>query len=104
MKGIGQGYLSARSLTCTSVHATVIILDLPGNVSRPTNVTRVKAVFQIGWLNEARIKFTFQIYTASKVKHHLNIFQEKKVKLFKHEFILVTCLKRNKVVTIYSKV
>ena len=43
------------------------------------------------------------IYTASKVKHHLNIFQEKTVKLSKHEFILVTFLKRNKVVTIYSK-
>ena len=43
------------------------------------------------------------IYTASKVKHHLNIFQEKTVKLSKHEFILVTCLKRNKVVIISSK-
>ena len=42
------------------------------------------------------------IYTASKVKHHLNIFLEKTVKLSKYEFILVTCLKRDKVVTIYS--
>ena len=43
------------------------------------------------------------IYTASKVKHHLNIFLEKTVKLSKHEFIFITCLKRDKVVTIYSK-
>ena len=43
------------------------------------------------------------LYTASKVKHHLNIFLEKTVKLSKHEFIFVTCLKRDKVVTIYSK-
>ena len=42
------------------------------------------------------------IYTASKVKHHLNIFLEKTVKLSKYEFILVTNLKRDKVVTIYS--
>ena len=42
------------------------------------------------------------IYTASKVKHHLNIFLEKTVKLSKYELILVTCLKRDKVVTIYS--
>ena len=42
------------------------------------------------------------VYTASKVKHHLNIFLEKTVKLSKYEFILVTCLKRDKVVTIYS--
>ena len=45
---------------------------------------------------------TMYIYTASKVKHHLNIFLEKTVKLSKYEFILVTCLKRDKVVTIYS--
>ena len=43
------------------------------------------------------------IYTASKVKHHLNIFLEKTVKLSKHELIFITCLKRDKVVTIYSK-
>ena len=42
------------------------------------------------------------IYTASKVKHHLNIFLEKTVKLSKYEFILVTCSERDKVVTIYS--
>ena len=34
-----------------------------------------------------------KVYTASKVKHHLNIFLEKAVKLPKHEFILVTFLK-----------
>ena len=28
------------------------------------------------------------IYTASKVKHHLNIFLEKTVKLSKHDFFL----------------
>ena len=44
----------------------------------------------------------FNIYTASKVKHHLNIFLEKTVKLSKYEFILGTCLKRDKVATIYS--
>ena len=44
-----------------------------------------------------------EIYTASKVKHHLNIFLEKTVKLSKHEIILVTILKGDKVVTIYSK-
>ena len=44
-----------------------------------------------------------QIYTASKVKHHLNIFLEKTVKLAKHEFILVTFLIRDEVVTIYGK-
>ena len=43
------------------------------------------------------------VYTASKVKHHLNIFLEKTVKLSKHDFFLVTFLKRDKVVTIYSK-
>ena len=43
------------------------------------------------------------IYTASKVKHRLNIFLEKTVKLSKHDFFLVTFLKRDKVVTIYSK-
>ena len=47
--------------------------------------------------------FRFDIYTASKVKHHQNIYVEKSTKLFKHEFILVTCSKRNKVVTIYKK-
>ena len=47
--------------------------------------------------------FILFLYTASKVKHHLNIFLEKKtVKISKYEFILVTCLKRDKVVTIYS--
>ena len=35
------------------------------------------------------------LYTASKVKHHLNIFLEKTVNLFKHELILVTFLKRD---------
>ena len=29
------------------------------------------------------------IYTASKVKHHLNIFQEKTVKLSKHDIFLL---------------
>ena len=42
------------------------------------------------------------LYTASKVKHHLNIFLEKTVILSKYEFIFVTCLMRDKVVTIYS--
>ena len=46
--------------------------------------------------------FRFDIYRASKVKHHQNIFVEKSVKLFKYEFILVTSSKRNKVVTIYK--
>ena len=46
---------------------------------------------------------SIHIYTASKVKHHLNIFLEKTVKLSKHNFFLVTFLKRDKVVTIYSK-
>ena len=36
-----------------------------------------------------------QVYTASKVKHRLNIFIEKTVNLFKHELILVTFLKRD---------
>ena len=49
-----------------------------------------------------RLSFRY-IYTASKVKHHLNIFLEKTVKLSKHDFFLVTFLKRDKVVTIYSK-
>ena len=49
------------------------------------------------------LHFFYLIYTASKVKHHLNIFLGKTVKLSKHEFIFVTCLKRDKVVTIYSK-
>ena len=41
---------------------------------------------------------------ASKGKRHLNISLEKKtVKLSKHEFILVTFLKRDEVATIYSK-
>ena len=35
--------------------------------------------------------------------HHLNIFLEKAVKLSKHDFFLVKFLKRDKVVTIYSK-
>ena len=48
------------------------------------------------------IFYSLSIYTASKVKHHLNIFLEKTVKLSKYEFILVTCLKGDKVVTIYS--
>ena len=43
------------------------------------------------------------IYTASKVKHHLNIFLEKAVNLSNRDFFLVTFLKRDKVVTIYSK-
>ena len=46
---------------------------------------------------------TLQIYTASKVKHHLNIFLEKAVKLSKQEFILVTFLKSDIVVIIDSK-
>ena len=41
-----------------------------------------------------------ELYTASKVKHHLNSFQEKTLKLSKHKCILATCLKRDKVVTI----
>ena len=49
------------------------------------------------------VPFMVYIYTASKVKHHLNIFLEKAVKLSKHDFFLVTFLKRDKVVTIYSK-
>ena len=40
------------------------------------------------------------LYTASKVKHHLNIFLKKTVKHSKHELIFVTCLKRDKIVTI----
>ena len=43
------------------------------------------------------------IYTASKFKHCLNIFLEKTAKLSKYEFILVTFMKLDKVVTIYSK-
>ena len=35
-----------------------------------------------------------QIYTTSKVKHHLNIFLKKVVKLAKHEFFLVTFFKK----------
>ena len=36
------------------------------------------------------------IYTASKVKHHINIFQEKKtMKFSKDEFILLSLLKRD---------
>ena len=44
------------------------------------------------------------IYTASKVKHRLNMFLEKKtVKFFKKEIILVTFMKIDKVMTIYHK-
>ena len=45
------------------------------------------------------------IYTASKVKHRLNMFLENKVKLSKHVFIPVSCtfMKIDKVVTIYRK-
>ena len=42
------------------------------------------------------------IYTASNVKHRLNIFLEKPVKLFKNEFILVTFMKIDKLMTIYN--
>ena len=48
------------------------------------------------------VVYIFFLYTASKVKHHLNIFLEKTVKLSKYEFILVTRSERDKVVTIYS--
>ena len=51
----------------------------------------------------ASTRVVIYVYTASKVKHHLNIFLEKTVKLSKHEFILVIFLKRDKVVTIYNK-
>ena len=51
---------------------------------------------------DKRDDIDFDIYTASKVKHHLNIFLEKTVKLSKYEFNLVTCSERDKVVTIYS--
>ena len=50
-----------------------------------------------------RIHLMVYIFTASKVKHHLNIFLEKTVKLSNHDFFLVTLLKRDKVVKIYSK-
>ena len=40
------------------------------------------------------------LYTASKVRHRLNNFT---VKLSKLDFFLVTFIKRDKVVTIYSK-
>ena len=36
------------------------------------------------------VKLQYVLYTAAKVKHPLNIFREKTVKLFQHEFILVT--------------
>ena len=42
-------------------------------------------------------------YTESKVKHHLNIYQEKSEKLSKHEVILVTFMKIDKMVAMYSK-
>ena len=38
------------------------------------------------------------------VKHHLNIFLEKAVKLSKHEIHHVTFLKGDKLVKLYSKV
>ena len=60
-------------------------------------------VCKSGHVNTALVYYIWYIYTASKVKHHLNIFLEKTVKLSKHEFIFITCLKRDKVVTIYSK-
>ena len=44
-----------------------------------------------------------EIYTASKVKHHLNIFLEKIVTLSKHEFILVTFMKIDNDVALYRK-
>ena len=70
-----------------------------GSPITPTGIQKRKYI-EIGHFRNASLV----IYTASKVKHHLNIFKEKTVKLSKHEFILVTCLKRNKVVTIYSKI
>ena len=66
----------------------------------------VQIPFMLVLLYFARHYITVQgkdIYTASKVKHHPNIFLEKTVKLSKHEVFLVTFLKRDKVVTIYSK-
>ena len=44
-----------------------------------------------------------QVYTASKVKHRLNGFLEKTAKLSKLDFLLVTFIKIDKVVIIYSK-
>ena len=49
------------------------------------------------------IRIVVMLCTASKVKHHLNSFLEKTLKLSKHKIILVTFLKGDKVVTIYSK-
>ena len=46
------------------------------------------------------LKNCMKIYTESKVKHHLNIFQEKTMKPSKYEFILVTLLKRDQEVRI----
>ena len=43
------------------------------------------------------------IYTASEVEHHLNIFLEKPGKLSQPELILVTFMKIDIMVTIYSK-
>ena len=47
------------------------------------------------------IRCDYKLYTALKVKHRLNIFQEF-ILLSKHEFILGTFMKIYKVVTIYS--
>ena len=40
----------------------------------------------------------------SKVKHRLNIFQQKNSELSKYEFTLVEFMKLDKVVTIYRKI
>ena len=48
--------------------------------------------FVIAFLNtrfDEFLMFMLHVYTASKVKHRLNFFYEKTVKLSKYEFILV---------------
>ena len=47
--------------------------------------------------------YMYNVYSASTVKQRLNIFLEKTMTLSKNEFIIVTFMELDKVVTIYSK-